>query len=93
MTGLQWAVLSAYARSLPRGPFRAQIEDAAKKGAPIPVRQTTARTLAEAGGLTKRGTITHLGKLAALSFVGRLGIRRDRDALLSLIGDGEGETA
>ena len=85
MTPLQWAVLTAYASSLPAGHFRRKVEDLATGHTPHPSRQGAARILSDAGGLTKRGSITKLGKLAALKVVQRYGIEVDRMELLRAV--------
>lgn len=87
MTGLQWAVLAAYARSLPPGPFCRQVEAAAQRGAPIDARQAVARTLADAAGLTSRGRVTPSGKLAALTVLRHLGIQDGPAAVASLFSE------
>lgn len=69
MTGLQWAVLTAYARTLPRDSEARQLLEAkTKEGQPTPAGARVGRMVAEASGLLKRGQITPEGVQAARAF-------------------------
>ncbi|AHX26515.1 hypothetical protein DEDE109153_01055 [Deinococcus deserti] len=75
MTGLQWAVLSAYARVLPPGSHARQvIEGATAKGTPGPAAQRVALSVAQSSGMIERGRITEFGRDAARAFLPRLGL-------------------
>lgn len=71
MTGLQWVVLSAYARVMPDGPVRRDLLTALDAGQPTPSGQRVARTLAESAGMLERGRITEHGRKAARVFLSR----------------------
>ncbi|WP_295817049.1 hypothetical protein [uncultured Deinococcus sp.] len=88
MTGLQWAVLTAYARVLPACTLCREVHALARHGAPHKSWQAGARTVADPGRLTKGSQITYTGKLPALGVLSRHGIRLDVDAVLSLRADG-----
>lgn len=92
MTPLQWAVLTAYARSLPGGDFRQAVQAVADKHAPQPARQGAAVILADSCGLTKHGKLSRLGKLAAVKLLQVHGVQVDKLALLDAV-RGERENA
>lgn len=85
MTPLQWAVLTAYASSLPGGHFRRQVQEVADTHAPTPARQGAAHILSDACGMTRAGKITKLGRLAALKLVRGYGVEVDKIELLRAI--------
>lgn len=77
MTGLQWAVLTAYARVLPVGSEgRAMIEEATQKEAPTVQGQRIALKVAKQSGmLSKDGRITEFGRTAAKRFMPLLALK------------------
>lgn len=85
MTGLQWAVLTAYARTLPKGSeARRFLEDHTAKGKPTAAGQRVAAMVAEAGGLlAEGGQITPTGKTAARAFLPRLAVLEAKDRALN----------
>lgn len=75
MTGLQWAVLSAYARTLPEGSeVRRAIDAVTARAEPTPGGKRVALTVARAAGMVDGHRITPTGILAAATFLPRLGI-------------------
>ena len=70
MTGVQWAVLSAYAHTLPSGPERSRLLALCLRGRPA--REGVALVTAAGLGLTVRGKLTPQGEAAARSFLRRL---------------------
>lgn len=72
LTPLQWAVLLAYAHTLPRGAERDLVRQLVNESQPE--RCGPALVLAAAGGLTKDGKITATGKQAARTLLGRLAV-------------------
>lgn len=71
MTGLQWAVLAAYARSLPPGAERDRARAFAERGRPG--RCGPALVLAASMGFTHNGSITLKGADAARRFLAQQG--------------------
>lgn len=70
MTGLQWAVLTAYARTLPAGEARQGIEAATAKATPTAGAQRVAQT----SGLVDGQHIAEFGRLAAQRCLPRLNL-------------------
>ncbi len=84
MTGLQWAVLTAYARTLPKGSeARRFLEGHTAKEKPTAAGQRVALMVAEAGGLLAKGKITPTGKTAARAFLPRLVLLEAKDRALN----------
>lgn len=72
MTGVQWACLCAYARTLPPGPERRAVRTLALRG--TPERQGVALVTAEGLGLIVRGSLTPQGEAEARAFLRREGL-------------------
>lgn len=74
MTGVCWAVLSAYARTLPAGPERRKVSGCLRQGAPSEVGARLARVVIARSGLTHRGQLTGKGQHAARVFLALHGL-------------------
>ena len=74
MTGVCWAVLTAYARTLPAGPARRKVSEHLRKGAPSELGQSLARAVIARSGLTCRGQLTAKGQHAARAFLALHGL-------------------
>ena len=84
MTGLQWVVLTAYARALPSGSEARQvIETVTAKEKPTAARQRVALMVAESSGMVEKGRITASGKAAAHAFLPRLIVAEAKDRALN----------
>ena len=80
MTGLQWAVLTAYARTLPTGSAaRCALDEATAAGTPAPAAQRVALEVARQSGMVEGGRVTEWGRSAARVYLSRLGIPAKRD--------------
>lgn len=75
MTGLQWAVLTAYARTLPDGAARQAVEAATGAATPTAGAQRVAWTVAQASGMVEGQRLTEFGRLAARRYLPRLGVQ------------------
>jgi len=71
MTGVQWAVLSAYARTLPAGPERRAVRALILQDPPT--RQGVALVTAARLGFLKAGQLTPYGEAEARAFLRRQG--------------------
>ena len=71
MTGVCWAVLTAYAHTMPTGPELRKVAEQLRQGAPSPL----ARTVAARSGLTCRGQLTAKGRQAAQAFLALHGLK------------------
>jgi hypothetical protein len=69
MTGVQWAVLSAYARTLPAGPERRALRALISQH--TPPRQGVALVTAAGLGFLKAGQLTPTGEAEARAFLRR----------------------
>ena len=74
MTGVCWAVLTAYARTLPAGPARRKVTATLRAGAPSKQGQDLARVVIARSGLTVRGQLTAKGQHAARAFLALHGL-------------------
>ncbi|WP_424951023.1 hypothetical protein [Deinococcus sp.] len=74
MTGVAWAVLSAYARTLPAGPERRKVSGCLRAGAPSKMGRNLARVVIAHSGLTHRGKLTAKGQHAARVFLALHGL-------------------
>jgi len=74
VTGVCWAVLTAYARTLPAGPVRRKVTAALRTGAPSRLGQSLARVVIAQSGLTHRGQLTAKGQHAARAFLALHGL-------------------
>ena len=74
MTGVCWAVLSAYARTLPAGPERRKVSGCLRQGAPSPLAAWLARVVIARSGLAHRGQLTAKGQHAACAFLALRGL-------------------
>jgi len=74
VTGVCWAVLSAYARTLPTGPERRKVSACIRAGAPSKMGQNLARVVLARSGLTHRGQLTAKGQHAARVFLALHGL-------------------
>lgn len=74
MTGVCWAVLTAYARTLPAGPTRRKVTGYLRKGAPSKLGQRLARVVIAHSGLIHRGQLTAKGQHAARAFLALHGL-------------------
>jgi hypothetical protein len=74
VTGVCWAVLSAYARTLPAGPERRKVSGCLRAGAPSKIGQRLACTVIAHSGLTHRGRLTAKGQHAARAFLALHGL-------------------
>lgn len=72
MTGVQWACLAAYARTLPPGPVRLRVRALAFAGRPD--RQGVALTTAAGLGFLWRGRLTPQGEAVARDYLRREGL-------------------
>jgi hypothetical protein len=72
VTGVQWACLCAYARTLPPGPERRAVRTLALRG--TPERQGVALVTAEGLGCLWRGRLTPQGESVARAFLRREGL-------------------
>lgn len=72
MTGVQWACLCAYARTLPPGPERRAVRTLALRG--IPTRQGVALVTAAGLGLIAGGRLTVKGEAVARAYLRREGL-------------------
>lgn len=73
MTGVQWACLMAYARTLPAGQTRRAVRSLALRGQPE--RQGVALVTAAGLGYLRHGRLTPQGEAVARSFLRREGLR------------------
>jgi len=67
--GVQWAVLTIYARTLSVGPDRQTLLKATRAGAPSKMGQVLAMEVLEHSGLTSGGKFTATSEAAALAFL------------------------
>ena len=74
MTGVAWAVLIVYARTLPAGPDRRKVSGCLRAGAPSKMGQDLARVVIARSGLTHRGQLTAKGQHAARVFLALHGL-------------------
>lgn len=72
MTPLQWAVLTAYARTLPLGETRAHIEAHAARAGLTGPRARLGVRLAQASGMLEGERLTEFGRDAARRYLPRL---------------------
>ncbi|WP_034385999.1 hypothetical protein [Deinococcus sp. YIM 77859] len=72
MTGVEWACLAAYARTLPPGPVRSRVRALALRGRPT--RQGVALSTAAGLGYLYRGKLTPQGEAVARAFLRREGL-------------------
>ena len=74
MTGVCWAVLTAYARTLPAGPEHRKVTATLQAAAPSEMGQRLACTVIARSGLTCRGQLTAKGQHAARAFLALHGL-------------------
>jgi hypothetical protein len=77
VTGVCWAVLTAYARTLPAGPARRKVSEHLRQGAPSKMGQRLACTVIAHSGLTHRGQLTAKGQHAARAFLALHGLQEE----------------